>query len=67
MLCSHDTQSTHWDSPRGIRQQAQLKEIQTFIHEHKEKLKVGVVVGGVGGYINGMITELCLCRPKRKS
>lgn len=40
---SHDTQSTHWDSPRGLRQQEQLKEVHDFIQEHRHKLKVGVV------------------------
>lgn len=38
--CSHDTQNTHWDSPRGRRQQQQLREVRSFIQEHKGKLKV---------------------------
>lgn len=37
---SHDTQTTHWDSPRGIRQQKQLQELKTFLQSQKDKLKV---------------------------
>jgi hypothetical protein len=35
----HDTQSTHWDSPRGKREQEQLEELQDFLSESKIKLK----------------------------
>lgn len=39
-VCSRDTQSTHWDCPRGMRQQQQLKELQSFVQAEREKLKV---------------------------
>ncbi|XP_019856326.1 PREDICTED: protein kibra-like [Amphimedon queenslandica] len=35
----HNTQRTMWDSPRGLREQEQLKELQSFIKEEKTKLK----------------------------
>lgn len=38
--CSHDTQTTHWDSPRGLRQQKQLKELSAFLQHHKQQLRV---------------------------
>ena len=38
--CSHDTQSSHWDSPRGMRQQTHITDINSFVQEHKDKLKV---------------------------
>ena len=42
ILCynSHNTQQTLWDSPRGLREQEQLKELKSFIMEEKAKLKV---------------------------
>ena len=36
-ISSHDTCTTHWDSPRGLRQQKQLKELKAFLEQANEK------------------------------
>lgn len=38
VLLSHDTQTTHWDCPRGSRQQRQLQELASFLHAQTEQL-----------------------------
>ena len=39
-LCSHHTQTTHWDPPRGIRELQLLQQLRDFLAAQKEKLKV---------------------------
>lgn len=36
---NHDTRTTHWDSPRGMRQQKQLKELNAFLELANDKHK----------------------------
>lgn len=38
VLPSHDTQTTHWDCPRGSRQQRQLQQLASFLHTQAEQL-----------------------------
>ena len=40
MRYSHDTCSTHWNSPRDSREEDQVMELQEFVEEGKERLKV---------------------------
>ncbi len=42
-IYSHDTQTTHWDNPRGMREQRQLEEIREFLNNNNTKLKVCVI------------------------
>ena len=37
---SHDTQTTHWDHPRGMREQRLLKQIRDFLEQQKAQLEV---------------------------
>lgn len=40
LLCSHHTQTTHWDCPRDNRQQLLIKQLLTFLTTLKEKITV---------------------------
>lgn len=36
---NHDTRTTHWDSPRGMRQQKQLEVLKAFLERTNDKYK----------------------------
>ena len=37
---SHDTQTTHWDNGRGMREQQQMQQLRQFLQERKTDLQV---------------------------
>lgn len=39
-IFSHDTQTTHWDSPLGARQHKHLKILQEHIDRVKQNIEV---------------------------